>query len=346
MITKNDKNVIGVYKNNTPISKIYKSNKLVFGQIDDNLIFEYVENPCNFYINDKLYTPTQSPAIFAITEIPSSFKWEENSVGNLTKVQKLPNTSNITDFGGFFAYATGLTSIEWGDFSTVNATKMDEMFYGCLSLTELDLSAFDTSNVTNMSYMIYSCHALNNIQFPANFGAACTNMAYMFAFSKGLTSLDVSSWNTSKVINMDAMFLGCANLQTLDLTGWDTSNVKHMRNMFANCTSLESLKLGYIHCPTIDSNMLSQSPLKVLEWDNLGEAPNYQTSCGLNLSAASELGAGQYHQQFVDTFITKSFDRASAGMESFTIQFHADVESNISAEEIAQMTSKNYSISF
>ena len=134
----------------------------------------------------------------------------------LKTLDKLPNTSKVTDMSYMFVYCTGLTSLNVSNWDTSNVTSMYGTFSDCTSLTSLNVSNWNTSNVTSMYEMFSGCTSL--------------------------TSLDVSNWNTSNVTSMQSTFAGCSGLTSLDLSNWDVSKVTYMSNMFNGCNSLNHIK--------------------------------------------------------------------------------------------------------
>lgn len=108
-------------------------------------------------------------------------------------------------FSSFFSGCKNLTSVDFRNTDTSNATTMSNMFGGCESLEKLDLSSFNTSNVTDMSSMFYNCINLKQITFGEHFNTSnVTCMASMFRFVN-LTSLDLSGFDMSKVTKADDM---------------------------------------------------------------------------------------------------------------------------------------------
>lgn len=108
-------------------------------------------------------------------------------------------------FSSFFSGCKNLTSVDFRNTDTSNATTMNNMFGGCESLEKLDLSSFNTSNVTDMSSMFYNCINLKQITFGEHFNTSnVTCMASMFRFVN-LTSLDLSGFDMSKVTKADDM---------------------------------------------------------------------------------------------------------------------------------------------
>ena len=120
---------------------------------------------------------------------------------------------------------------------------------------------------------------------------------------------------------MDYMFNYCYNLTSIPLI--DTSNVTGMSHMFNGCNNLAYLKL---------INLGTQSLLE-----------------SLDLSECSSLGddtkvAGS-RQALIDTLITYSFDRATAGYtKAFTITLNAATKALLTEDEIAQITAKGFTI--
>ena len=119
---------------------------------------------------------------------------------------------------GMFWFCENLTSIDFSDFDTQNATSFYAMFYGCYNLESIDISNFNTSNVTVMAHMFRECRKVKSISFGNNF-------------------------KTNNVTDMTYMFTNCCSLQTLDLSTFNTANVDHMEAMF-NEVHLSKIKLG------------------------------------------------------------------------------------------------------
>ena len=146
-----------------------------------------------------------------------------------------------------------------------------------------------------------------------------TDMRDMFNYCSRLTTIPLI--DTSNAINMDYMFNYCYNLTSIPLI--DTSNVTGMSHMFNGCNNLAYLKL---------INLGTQSLLE-----------------SLDLSECSSLGddtkvAGS-RQALIDTLITYSFDRATAGYtKAFTITLNAATKALLTEDEIAQITAKGFTI--
>ena len=69
-----------------------------------------------------------------------------------------------------FRGCSNLTSIDFGDIYTGDATYMNNMFSGCTALQELDLSNFLTTVNTNFEYMFSDCPNLATLKLSNDFG--------------------------------------------------------------------------------------------------------------------------------------------------------------------------------
>lgn len=309
MITKNNKNVIGVYKNNTPISRIYKSNKLVFGEVDYDIIFEWSGGTEIMLLSHSNWQTTP------YTTSPVKIDTDDELV--------LYNVD--CDYLKIYKYRQNYTdlSIQWVrcdflDLSEYNSSHLTSLKAAFANITRIDLNNFDTSNVTNMENTFSEC--------------------------SGLTSLDVSSFNTSNVITMHAMFHSCRGLNSLDVSNFDTSNVSKMDYMFYDCQNLNYLNLGNFdtsNVTTTNAIFTDCFELDTIIWNNLGKSSGYDK---LDFWNCTKIGQSN-HQTLADTFTNNSFDRASAGYSTCTLNLHSDVVARFTNEEIAQMTSKGYTIS-
>ena len=166
-------------------------------------------------------------------------------------------------------------------------------------------------------------------------------MREMFFLCSKLTSLDLSDWNTSNVENMRSMFDGCTNLTSLDLSSFDTSVVKDMDSMFNDCRHLTSLDLSgfdtskvtdmssiFYHCSNLTLLILGSNFFKTSKVTSVDFSPLIQWT----------------NDTVVTSLVTNSYDRASAGLNTLTLQLHANTKAVLSNEQKAAITSKGYTI--
>ena len=233
------------------------------------------------------------------------------------------DTSKVIDMSYIFNECEKLESIDLSGFNTSAVTNMSGMFTLCRKLTSLNLSNFDTSKVTNMSDMFYNCEKLESIDLSGFNTSAVTNMYEMFGgyryegteYISGFTSLNLSSFDTSKVTEMSRMFQYCKKLISLDLSSFDTSSVTGMNYMFYNCPKLTSLILGpnFFKTPNVTSIDFSSCT----NWTN---------------------------DTVVTSLVTNSYDRATAGLKTMTLQLSANTKAALTDEQKAAITAKGYTI--
>lgn len=264
---------------------------------------------------------------------------------NDKKLIYAPNidTSNVTYMSDMFSYCTSLTSVP--SFNTSNVTDMSSMFVYCSSLKTVPL--FDTSNVTNMGYMLQFCKSLTSI--PSFNTSNVTNMSYMFQNCENLTT--VPYFNTSNVTNMNSMFYNCISLTSVP--EMDTSNVTNFQYMFRNCASLTTIE-GISFKSFSDSTMnrdymfgpRPNSSIRKAVFKDIG----YQsTAVQFNTSFIDNWGVNSdeiqdARQSLIDSLITYSFDRATAGYPTCEITLSTNTKALLTQDEIAQIEAKGFTI--
>ena len=241
---------------------------------------------------------------------------------------------NVDGEGVILAPGTKFSHSTWEEFPSqyvdvINSNRdWSNMFNTCLYLNKIDVSKFDSSNVTDMNHMFNGCS-----QMPS----------YL---------LDFSNWDTSKVTNMSYMFSNCYNLRTLDITNWNTSNVTTMTNMLQRANPPKII--GKIDVSSIKQNVsnsyftgsYNNTGTTYLTFSNIGkydlqtsfDVSKYQKWC-VNSDEVPDA-----RQSLIDSLITNSYDRASAGYNALTITLYKNVKAVLTEDEIAQITAKGLTI--
>lgn len=274
------------------------------------------------------------------------------------------DTSSVREMDDMFTSCSGLTTVPLFDTSSV--TGMASMFSACTSLSAVP--AFDTSSVTNMRYMFAGCRSLTTV--PAFNTSACTNMGTMFYNCSGLTS--VPQLDTSNATDMNNMFNGCTSLTTVpafntsactaiygmfsscsgltSIPALNTKEVTNMANMFQYCSSLQKItSLDMDKCTNV-SNMFgrnNQSNLRFMLLKGLG-TPSGVTSYG-DFNRATNWGVDSTdipdaRQSLVDSLLTYSFDRATAGYATCTVKLSSNSYNQLTSQELADIQAKGYNI--
>ena len=158
--------------------------------------------------------------------------------------------------------------------------------------------------------------------------------------------------NLPTLTQFNYVFKSCDKLTNLTIVV-DTSNCTEFTNTFAGCTSLAVLN-GFLSIKSFNksittSNFLQDyrgSKFRVFELRDLGTLENITSH---DFSRFSYWGQEEEtypgaKQSLIDSLITYSFDRATAGYSSCTITLAANTKAVLTEEEIAQITAKGYTV--
>lgn len=228
---------------------------------------------------------------------------------------------------------------------TRNVTTMLQMFNSCYRLqTVPDLY---TSRVTDMSMMFYNCTSIKTV--PDLDTSRVTDMSSMFNNCSSLTT--VPAFDTRNVTTTYKMFYGCTSLTSVPYL--DTSSATSMKEMFYKCTSLttiEGISFKSFSSSEMDSNYLvgygSNTSIRKAVFKDIG----YQsTAVQFNTERIDNWGVNtdeiqDARQSLIDSLITYSFDRASAGYPTCTISLSYTTKHLLTEDEKAQITAKGFTI--
>lgn len=277
------------------------------------------------------------------------------TVGNL-------NMKGCTDTFYMFQGCANLESIK--ALNTSDVTNMESMFSFCLKL--VDVPQLDTSKVTTMRMMFRDCQSLVNI--PQLDTSKVTNMSSIFQNCTNLNS--IPQWDFSSVEYLDYGFSGCSFTETPEL---NLDSVKDLQNlfygdnylitigplntpkatsinyMFYGCSNLEKITSFDVSAVTYNNYLTGFSNVKTLKYmllKNLGQS----TVTGWALDSFPNWGVNDdkhpdARQSLVDSLITYSYDRASAGLGACRIVLSATTKEQLTEDEIAQITAKGFTIS-
>ena len=181
----------------------------------------------------------------------------------------------------------------------------------------------DTSNVTIMQRMFQNCIRLTTVPL----------------------------YNTSKVKDMYEMFSNCSLLKIVP--EMDTSKVNNFQEMFNRCTSLttiEGISFKSFSASTMNhqyiTGSVSNSSIRKAVFKDIG----YQsTAVQFNTSYITNWGVNSdeipdARQSLIDSLITYSFDRATAGYDTCTITLSDNTKALLTEDEKAQIIAKGFTI--
>lgn len=281
----------------------------------------------------------------------------------------------------FLKEIIGLNSL---NVENLTFNSFESAFKNCILIDKIDMSNFQyaniTPNATGFNYMFNNCENLTSVKLPHLVNESAKNLDYMFQYCKKLNEIDMTGWNTSNVKSLRSTFESCLALDTIDLTGWNTSNLSSLEYCFSDCNSLTTIDLtgwdtskvnsfysfikscnnlkqikGYLDIMSASDKFTSyyymtgfstQYNLRQMTFKNIGYASNattfdmtYVASWGVNSDTITEA-----RQSLIDSLITYSFDRATAGYSSCTLKLYYNTKAVLTEEEIAQITAKGYTI--
>ena len=285
------------------------------------------------------------------------------------------NASSVTDMSGMFNYCSSIKSINLLGMDTSSVTDMNSMFYSCINLSSIDLSGLNTSKVTNMRHMFSECRGLESVDFSGFDTSKVMDMSYIFYDCVELESIDLSGFNTSAVTNMNRMFCCCRKLTSLNLSNFDTSKVTDMGSMFSNCEKLESIDLSKFNTSAVTNmngmfggytydgdnyisgftslDLSSFDTSSVMYMDEMFSlCPNLTSLIlGPNFFKTSKVASVNFlsctkwtNDTVVTSLVTNSYDRATAGLNTMTLQLSANTKATLTDEQKATITAKGYTI--
>lgn len=208
--------------------------------------------------------------------------------------------------------------------NTHNVTNFGRMFYDKNSYFT-DAPLFDTQSGTDFSYMFYACAGLINV--PSYNTSNGTNFSYMFyndSFIRELPELD-----TSKGTNLSSMLYGCNGIKRINGLSLKSLSSTISYSYFTGYNTITDLRYALLKDFGTGSNCTSASF-------------SYWNVWGIE-DETVELSAGA-RQSLIDTLITYSYDRATAGYSTCTVTLHANTKALLTEDEIAQMTAKGYTL--
>lgn len=261
------------------------------------------------------------------------------------KLVYAPNidTSNVNKMQDMFNGCTSLTTVP--EYNTSNVTDMLRMFSNCNSIKTVPL--FDTSNVNKMENLFSDCSSLTSV--PAFDTSKVPNMYSMFSNCNSLKTVPL--FNTSNVTNMDYLFYNCNSITSLP--AFDTSKVTTFHYMLYDCNKLKTIE-GISFKSFTDSTMSAYYLFGFSSMDLLRKAVfkdiGYQsTAVQFNTSYINNWGVNSdeipdARQSLIDSLITYSFDRATAGYPTCTITLSTNTKALLTEDEIAQITAKGFTI--
>lgn len=233
-----------------------------------------------------------------------------------------------------------------GEFDTSNCENFSYMFAYCTHLKTVP--NIDTSSGKNFNSMFRSCYQLNTI--PELDLSSGEDFSYMFDNCTKLTT--IPELDVSKGTIFSYMFNYCSALEVLPKLA--TTSGKVFDNMVNNCGKLVKItELNAASVTTIELSLMSSyasnNTTRYMLIKDIG-TPSTCTAVRFNSfynygieDTNIPLSAGA-RQSLIDTLITYSYDRATAGYSACTLRLSTNTKALLTEDEIAQITAKGYTI--
>lgn len=247
--------------------------------------------------------------------------WDANnptSFDGNDKIEYLPNidTSKKTSLQYFLRQCRAL---KFAQIDCSNANQITSTFLNCYNLKVVRL--YNTKTIINISYAFENCSLLSDINFE---DIDFSNVWSAISAFRGTAITSFHSIDTSRMELVTAFFENCFSLERIESFDMKSVNQNIGNFLGSSWSFLTKLKYALIK--------------------NMGYQSN--TSYVLNFGGASAWGTGsaENRQSLIDSLITYSFDRVTAGYGTLTIQLHANVKALLTEDEITQITNKGYTI--
>ena len=255
---------------------------------------------------------------FTNREVPSSANGLPFSYSYIQTISNVKAPENAVSL---FRDAKDLKNIY--NLDTSNTTNFNEMFYECRGLKQIP--EIDTSKGTEFSSMFYKCYNITSLPQLNTFNG--TNFNSMFEDCQSLES--IPQLDTSNGTNFSYIFSGCSELIKVSSLSLKSLSTNISSTYFTGYGSMTKLRYALLKDFGTKSGCTSADFTHWPKWGIEDET--------IPLSAGAR-------QSLIDTLITYSYDRATAGYSTCTITLHADTKALLTQDEIAQITAKGYTL--
>lgn len=186
---------------------------------------------------------------------------------------------------------------------------------------------FNTSLGKNFKDMFSNCIFMESYNFGLDLHNA-NRVDSMFRNNLNLKSID-SELNTENAVNFDSIFYSCRKLIKVESLSLKSLNTTIGYSYFTGYNDMINLRYALLKDFGTGSKCTSASFTYWKVWGIEDET--------VPLSAGAR-------QSLIDTLITYSYDRATAGYSTCTITLYADTKALLTEDEIAQITAKGYTL--
>ena len=190
-----------------PQPPTYTDNQLVGKFTDDSTEehwwYRYVNG---IKITLPVYTETKTFDLELSEPLTSCYEMFSYN-GHIEYVYHFPDTSNVTNMNGLFAFCSNLKSIDLSEWDVSNVTDMNNMFMYCNKLTSLDFSGWDVSKVRFFNNLCQNCDKLESVNMKGFDFISATTFSGIFDGCNKLTTIIGPVYNISAEISFPSSIL-------------------------------------------------------------------------------------------------------------------------------------------
>lgn len=258
---------------------------------------------------------------------------------------------------GDFDYIVSFTDKSYPRFENIEYNAKGEtlqyLYNICIynDFTPVGSITINAENCSRISYLFSDNsnekHSMDDLEVHINTSDKLTDLSHLYCYTGNIT---IS--NTSKVTNFSGAFSG---LTSQELKEIDTSSGTNLGSIFYDSTDL--IKIAGLSLKSLNTKISSSYFIGWSSMNKLRYALLKDFGTGADCTSASftnwpkwgiedetvPLSTGA-KQSLIDTLITYSYDRATAGYSTCTVTLHADTKALLTEDEIAQMTAKGYTL--
>lgn len=282
---------------------------------DKLLFYPKLELPYMYNNSKVLYIPN--------VEYSSTGSYTQSSAYNNYFLYKVGSINAVfTDSHYSYIFFNNCTSLrEVGDINiTGKVIPYSNFFQQCYALRKI--GNMNTTGSTDFIYMFYNCSSLTSIpQLDTSSGTSFINMCNNCSSLTSIPQLD-----TSKGTNLASIFFNCSNLKRIEGISLKSLNKTVSYSYLTGKNFMNQLRYALIKDIGTCTSMTS---IDFTYWTVWGVDDETNTDA---------------RQSLVDSLLTYSFDRATAGYSTCTISLHDNTKAVLTEDEIAQITAKGYTI--
>lgn len=196
----------------------------------------------------------------------------DNAQSLITSIREISglDTSNGTNFSGYFSNLYGVTSISNLEMSNIiNAQNLCYQDSKLVSFEYINMYTDNTNQAVNCYQMFRGCQnliSIKNTKFP-KYISYPSNMFYNCSNLNEINSdMTIISYRNNTRIYAEGMFYNCSNLTSIKNIQFNTSinNYLYSYEMFYNCSNLNVSTLNFNNCRLTGTNrMFMNVPLNL-----------------------------------------------------------------------------------